>query len=225
MGLNHSPKIVTDSLVLCLDAGNKKSYSGSGNTWIDLSSSKLTAYLANNVTFTQNALSLNGVDQYAYLGFPAVLNLITEESTTAWIYPTDLSSGRRARFGNRFGGFLATAGTSFGFESNNGTDWNNNTYTSAGALEVNKWQEISFTFKGNDRVDLYKNGKYVTGKAVTGNNSTATHQFVIGTETFGGYGTPAYFSGYVAVVNVYSRKLTAEEIQQNFNALRGRFGV
>jgi hypothetical protein len=37
MGINYSPRIVTDGLVLCLDAGNSKSYPGSGGTWYDLS--------------------------------------------------------------------------------------------------------------------------------------------------------------------------------------------
>ena len=37
MGINYSPKIVTDGLVLCLDAANPLSYPGSGSTWNDLS--------------------------------------------------------------------------------------------------------------------------------------------------------------------------------------------
>ena len=37
MGLSHSPRIVTDGLVLCVDAANKRSYPGAGTTWTDLS--------------------------------------------------------------------------------------------------------------------------------------------------------------------------------------------
>ena len=36
MSLNHSPSIVTDGLVLCLDAANKRSYPGTGTAWTDL---------------------------------------------------------------------------------------------------------------------------------------------------------------------------------------------
>jgi len=36
MSLNHSPSIVTDGLVLCLDAANQRSYPKSGTTWSDL---------------------------------------------------------------------------------------------------------------------------------------------------------------------------------------------
>ena len=45
MGLSHSPNIVTDGLVLCLDAANRRSYPGSGNSWLDLSGN------GNNGTF------------------------------------------------------------------------------------------------------------------------------------------------------------------------------
>ena len=47
MGLSHSPRIVTDGLVLCLDAANKRSYPGAGTTWTDLSSSKANGTLVN----------------------------------------------------------------------------------------------------------------------------------------------------------------------------------
>ena len=48
MGLAHSPKIVTDGLVLCLDAGDGKSYSGSGTTWTDRSGQDNNGTLTND---------------------------------------------------------------------------------------------------------------------------------------------------------------------------------
>ena len=47
MGTNYSPRIVTDSLVLCLDAKDIKSYAGSGNDWKDRT--------ANGFNFTNEA--------------------------------------------------------------------------------------------------------------------------------------------------------------------------
>ena len=49
MGLAHSPRIVTDELVLALDAGNTKSYPGSGTTWTDLSGKGNNGDLTNMV--------------------------------------------------------------------------------------------------------------------------------------------------------------------------------
>ena len=51
MAFNYSPKIVTDGLVLCLDAGNPNSYPGSGNTWTDLSRGRNNGTLTNGPTF------------------------------------------------------------------------------------------------------------------------------------------------------------------------------
>jgi hypothetical protein len=51
MALSHSPKIVTDGLVLCLDAGDGKSYSGSGTTWTDRSGNGNNGTLTNDPTF------------------------------------------------------------------------------------------------------------------------------------------------------------------------------
>ena len=54
MGLAHSPSIVTDGLVLCLDAANTKSYPGSGTTWTDISGKGYDGTLTNGPTFSSN---------------------------------------------------------------------------------------------------------------------------------------------------------------------------
>ena len=50
MGLAHSPRIVTDGLVLCLDAASKRSYPGTGTTWTDLKGGN-NGTLTNGPTF------------------------------------------------------------------------------------------------------------------------------------------------------------------------------
>jgi hypothetical protein len=55
MGVLYSPKIVTNGLVLCLDAGNRKSYSGSGNIWRDISGNEEHFILYNNPVFNRNS--------------------------------------------------------------------------------------------------------------------------------------------------------------------------
>ena len=51
MSLSHSPKIVTNGLVLCLDAADKKSYPGTGTTWFDRSGRGNHGTLVNSPTF------------------------------------------------------------------------------------------------------------------------------------------------------------------------------
>jgi hypothetical protein len=182
----------------------------------------------NGVSVTTDNLGewvFDGIDDIVTLGNPASLNLLDEETTIAWIYPYNIDANRRSRIGNRHGGFLTTADSRFGYEGNNGSVWTNNLYTGSGTLKLNVWQQLAFTFKRDDRVDLYYNSTYITGKAVVGGMVSSTHSFVIGSENPGGHGTPPYFVGKIGVVQVYSRKLTAAEIRQNFEATRSRYGI
>ena len=66
----YGPKIVVDGLVLMLDAGNPKSYSGSGNTWYDLSGNNKHATLINTPTYSPGYLSFDGSTQTATLSNP-----------------------------------------------------------------------------------------------------------------------------------------------------------
>ena len=58
MALAHSPRIITDGLVLCLDAGNTKSYPGSGTAWSDLSGQGNNGTLTNGPTYSSEILLL-----------------------------------------------------------------------------------------------------------------------------------------------------------------------
>jgi hypothetical protein len=74
MGFNYSPKIVTDGLVLYLDAANSKSYPGSGTTWGDLSRSQNNGALVNGPTFSSannGILTFNGSNQSANMSAAA----------------------------------------------------------------------------------------------------------------------------------------------------------
>ena len=70
MGLAHSPSIVTDGLVLCVDAANTKSYPGSGTTWTDVSGKGYDGTLTNGPTFSSNyAVS------YTHLTLPTIFRV------------------------------------------------------------------------------------------------------------------------------------------------------
>ena len=67
MAFSRGPKIVTDGLVLYLDAANPKSYPGTGNVWNDLSGNGNDAILINSPTYNNNYFSFDGVDQLEML--------------------------------------------------------------------------------------------------------------------------------------------------------------
>ena len=224
------PDIVTDGLVLCLDAADKRSYPGSGNTWYDLSGNNNHGTLVNNTYFDsseKNSFSFDGVSDYINLGVRASLLLEQEETIIAWIRPTNIDGNRRARIGNRHSGFLTVYGSRFAYEGmNNAGSWVNNAYTASNTVEINTWQQIAFTFKADDKAILYKSGYQIGEKSVTGSQTNLyVGAYVIGTETLGGWGTPAYFEGNIGSVISYGRSLSASEIQQNYKMMKGRYNL
>ena len=217
--------IVNDGLVLHIDLANKRT----GTTIkTDLINGIILEEL-NGVSNTIDNLGewvFDGVDDFIDLGISSALNLMTNESAIAWVCPFNIDSGRRARIGNRHGGFLTMADSRFGYEGqNNSGVWVNNTYTPNNTLKIDTWQQIAYSFGANDRVDLYHNSNYITGKETIGSINNSTLKFVIGTENNGGWGNPPYFMGKIGIVQVYDKKLTQEEIQQNFEATRSRYSI
>ena len=95
MGLAHSPSLVMNGLTLCLDAGNTKSYPGSGTTWTDLSGKGNTGTLVNTPTYSGvngGTLSFNGSSQYVNCGNATNLQ-ITVGTISAWFNANNGNSG------------------------------------------------------------------------------------------------------------------------------------
>ena len=92
MALAHNPRIVTDGLVLCLDAANSKSYPGSGTTWYDISGNGYNATLVGTVGHSSTfggVFSVNGSQTTDYIRFD-VDALAALSSSTAWSLETIL---------------------------------------------------------------------------------------------------------------------------------------
>jgi len=74
---NNGPKIVTSGLVLALDAGNTKSYPGSGTVWTDLSGNGNTGTLTNGPTFNSSnggSIVFDGVDDFVNIPYNTYWN-------------------------------------------------------------------------------------------------------------------------------------------------------
>lgn len=100
MALNHSPKIVTNGLVLYLDAANQKSYPGSGTTWTDLSGNGNTGTLTNGPTFSANnngGIVFDGANDYVSISNSSSLNITGRNITIEVIFKSnDLASSQHA---------------------------------------------------------------------------------------------------------------------------------
>jgi len=95
MSIKDGPKIVTDGLILALDAGNRFSYPGSGTTWSDLSGNGYNGTLINGPTFSNGAIVFDGTDDYVLInnGFTNLFKNKSYWSTSIWIKVVAWGSG------------------------------------------------------------------------------------------------------------------------------------
>ena len=222
MGLSHSPKIVTNGLVLALDAANNKSYPRSGTTWTDLSGNSNNGTLTNGPTFSGangGSIVYDGVDDQVDLSLVSsnVNNVTTEVWFKANTLPGDRGlflngSGGSSGYGLQFGA-CGTVGTTL-YVFFGGLNCN---VVSYGTLVTNTWYQSVYTRTTSPSTSniLYINGISVSTNTSANPNSPTGVTLV---------GHSAY-NGYISVVRQYNRTLSAAEVLQNYNATKGRFGL
>lgn len=220
MSYFHGPRIVTDGLVLCLDAGNSKSYPGSGTTWTDLSGNGNNGTLVNGVGYNSNnvaSLVFDGSNDYV----SGNITTINSWSMCIWYLSTDITS--QAVF-YPFSGTTSSNGLGFGgtFDINIVNRWyffdGTNIFSSINtAITTNIWYNLVVT-KNSTIYNLYTNGSLsLNGSGV---NLSLT-QYNLGRRGDNQW----YSKGNISQVSIYNRALSAQEIQQNYNALKGRFDL
>ena len=98
----------------------------------------------------------------------------------------------------------------------------------ANYIVANTWYNLTATHVGGSDPKIYKNGVLSTEHTYTTGNGTYALVTNLNPVTINGdvpRGLISNFNGKIAAIHAYNRALSAAEIQQNFNALRGRFGI
>ena len=204
MGLDHSPLIVTDGLQVFLDAGNTRSYPGSGNTAYDLSGSGNTSALTNGPTFNSSNLGafvLDGSNDYILVNSQANILSKTAYTKIAYIYISNFSTVNNIISGG-FSGQHAfwMFGTNKLNAGHNGA-WN--TVVGATSLSLNTWYFAAVTYSDSTGWKLYLNGRE-DGTSATTTTFNGNQEIVIGA-----YSSGNNFTGRIASVQVYTRVLSA----------------
>jgi hypothetical protein len=227
MGIAYNPKIVTDGLVLCLDAANTKSYSGTGTSWTDLSGNGNTGTLTNGPTYNSSNL---GFFQFVTNNFAAIPNNVALDTQTPTV---EVWVKTNATTQNGFWFEKGTVNSQYSlFQAGGNILWRmiiggsirNLTTTTATYMNTSNWYQVVGTYTSGTR-RLYINGVLVNFDTQTGTIETNSGGMSIG--VYGGFNGSRgyYYNGNLSSCKVYNRALTAEEIQQNFNATRGRYGI
>jgi hypothetical protein len=229
---NYTGGIVTDGLVLHLDAAKRDSYPGSGTVLRDLTGSSITGSLINDPGFSGIAkdasIEFDGTNDW--LNIPGGDTLVKGK--------TQFSMGVMVKFTSLSFLGVVIGVPSYGctknivistFEDGNLTFYNDDLITCRSVvlneyLELNKWIYIMATFDGTtSTLHAIKDGTLTSQAStlVTGSSNNFDDYNVF---SLMGRGNN-FLGGYLGSAFVYDRALTASEISQNFNALRGRYGI
>jgi len=224
VALSHSPKIITDGLVLCLDAGNPKSYPGSGTTWTDLSGNGNNATLSNvSYSSSNRTLVFNGSTSTAFVSNftpprSAHTIMIWAKSSIA-LENNNSSTVRKTMY-------------------KNGSQWNPGLWMTGTRIRPHippeyrdkyityrtftDWFSVGQVWDGNDVYTILDSSVTLDNLASSSYVQSNVDGISIGYES----GTTAYtWNGEISLFHIYNRVLTAQEIQQNFNATKSRFGL
>lgn len=221
MSTSAGPNIVEDGLVLYLDAANENSYPGTGTTWTDLSNSANNGTLVNGVGYSSN--------NQGYLIFDGTNDeIICTNNSSVQINVGTISSWFNANNGNTGTNGIIAKQSAWGLFVWDNTlrtyDWGNSTVRDTGITVGNStWNYAAMTFTettGNpsNNAIIYLNAIPVLTTTVKHSNHNVTVQI-------GEANANQNFGGFISNSSIYNRVLTASEIKQNFNALRGRYGI
>jgi hypothetical protein len=225
---HYGPRTITNGLVLCLDAGNTKSYPGTGTAWTDLSGRGNTGTLVNGVGYNSGnlgSLVFDGVDDYGNFSSRILTNVVTEISCFMWIYPKSdgvvLAILGQSAIDSSYHHSAIEVGSSGELRM---SLWHNSlTNRINSTLSLNTWNNVGFTYAGTTLTG-YLNGSNVGTTTFTWSKPSDIYFGIMSFESTN-MGTSAYGDGNVSNIQVYNRALSATEIQQNYNALKGRFSI
>lgn len=239
MAYNNGPRIITDGLILCLDAGNNKSYPGSGTAWRDLSGNNNSGTLINSPVYnTANSglLNFDGIEDYATI--PSISSTIAGFSISLWINASRwaLSScpcPNRSGIVDWSTGYWNYTSIISGPSGPDFVIYNQSTSPVGSSItfnasSTNVWYYLVATFGPSgvsNSLKTYVNGILINSSTLTGQGGefTVTASPIIAAyNRHCGY---CYLEAKIPQIKFYNRPLTPQEILQNFNATRGRFGI
>tara|TARA_Y100000004_G_scaffold104335_1_gene117081 strand:- start:688 stop:1425 length:738 start_codon:yes stop_codon:yes gene_type:complete len=244
MAVGYNPKVVTDGLVIALDAGNTKSYPGSGSTWTDIIGGN-TATFSGGPTFSSDNggyIDFDGINDYIDLGTQLNSDISLRDVTISfWAYIDstaadeafvsigsftinrplmiwyDTSVTARDNTGtNDVGGGVENAITVMVTDSTSEKRFS----TSNNALSATTWHNISVVLDVTNNtfytyIDSIEVAKWVDNNTSGGINSSSLDFMISPFST--------YLDGRISNLFVHNKALTAAEVKQNYDALKGRY--
>jgi hypothetical protein len=231
---SQTSSIITDGLVLHLDAGNTSSYSGTGTIWNDLTSNNNDGTLTNGPIYDSGnggSISFDGVNDYVSTSNNLDIIGNSKRTIEIWFYPISSPSrqtllsyggtGTGTRFQIEYNGYRGAPNNIYF------VGWNRDIYTTS-TLPLNTWSQVLLTYNGggissDDGIKIYYNGISQTllgGTDVILNTTNSICFF-----GYDGISNRLPYDGNISNIKIYNRALTDSEVLQNYNSTKDRFGL
>ena len=233
MAVNTRNSIVTNGLVLHLDAANTLSYQSGSTTWNDLSGNKNNGTLVNEPTFSSGnggSIFFDGVNDY--VGFGNIFNQgLNSFTITTWFVRKNNTSGWLLSKS-----FAGAAVGRYWLDINNnkirvGIAWTSGhtNYFSNSNIENDLIYNVVAVINRIGNLQIYLNGLLDAEYNISSSSKVqlnTSFPFRIGSYTDGDQITPSYFfNGNIYQTSIYNRALSQQEILQNYNATKSRFNL
>ena len=222
-----TPDLITQGLVLNLDASDSNSYSGSGNTWADLSGQGNDFTTLSNFT----SASPNYFDTDYNNVTESVSNIVVSNalglSLEIWLNVNNwtASGGTSASYSTIIDGFYSGGtGTKFILRRDNSGNLFTNiagvSATKSSYSTISQWVNLTATYDGST-VELYENGVSIASASNSGGNVSFDKSVELGRASDGS----EWLNAKINSVRIYNKGLTSSEVAQNFNAKKSLFGL
>jgi hypothetical protein len=220
MGLKHHPRVVTNGLVFYVDAANTRSYSGSGITVTGLIGG-IGGTLVNGVGFSSSnngTFVFDGTNDYMDCGYNSNINNATQLTIECWYRSSNISKegiifGTNSYF-PAYGYHMEIYQSKLLFQVFPSASFVQSSIT----LSNNIWYHLVGTYNSG-AINLYVNG--ITGGSGNYTYSASSENLILGRY----YAGSLSLEGQLSNVKFYNRTLTAQEILQNYNSTKMRYGL
>jgi len=205
-----------------------------GSTQVILDPIRRNTITTNNLTYANNGAPSFTYSNPSFITVPLATSFNKTEGTmNFWVYPTRYNGGngyfvnREDAVANATDWFwIGPYSNTFYFRIGNGTTCCDNDLTFSNVdttIPLNTWTNMCFTWRINGTSVIYKNGVQLTSRSI--GNIPNTNPASNGRIGLGHANADDYYHGRMPNVQIYNRQLTAPEVLENFNAMRGRYGI
>jgi len=233
MGTSYSPNIVKDGLIFQIDPANPRSWTGPNSTTVNNLKNSITGTISADTSGSYgqfNSFDFDATDDNIDFGTLSEINGLANFSFNIWLTIPNQNAGDSIAFGNRdssnsYRGIALsippnTSVTSiyFYFTSNagSGQSW---VEIPVAYYTANAWNNIAVTYDGSTLTAIVNNGTPLTDSQYSKLLHSTTN-FRVGKD---GWTNSKLYKGNIGPLQIYNRALSAQEVKQNYNALKARF--